>query len=95
MVRESNERKLHEGGVCGTMSLISRNSQIARGIPAAPAGQPGHGNLMTTNFGGNGCWLSVGQSVDTLKATTGFWYLRDSKAARTATPNTSPAWPCP
>lgn len=50
---------------------------------------------MTTNFGGNGCWLSVGQSVDTLKATTGFWYLRDSKAARTATPNTSPAWPCP
>lgn len=81
--RESNERKLHEGGVCGTMSLISRNSQIARGIPAAPAGQPGHGNLMTTNFGGNGCWLSVGQSVDTLKATTGFWYLRDSKAART------------
>ncbi|MFR1412330.1 MAG: flotillin family protein [Akkermansia sp.] len=56
--RESNERKLHEGGVCGTMSLISRNSQIARGIPAAPAGQPGHGNLMTTNFGGNGCWLA-------------------------------------
>jgi|GEM_PF-91648 len=37
--RESNERKLHEGGVCGTMSLISRNSQIARGIPAAPAGR--------------------------------------------------------
>ena len=71
--RESNERKLHEGGVCGTMSLISRNSQIARGIPAAPAGQPGHGNLMTTHFTGNGCWLSVGQSVDTLKATTGFW----------------------
>ena len=32
------QRKLHEGGVCGTMSLISRNSQIARGIPAAPAG---------------------------------------------------------
>ena len=81
--RESNERKLHEGGVCGTMSLISRNSQIARGIPAAPAGQPGHGNLMTTNFNGNGCWLSVGQSVDTLKATTGFWYFRDSKAPRT------------
>lgn len=81
--RESNERKLHEGGVCGTMSLISRNSQIARGIPAAPAGQPGHGNLMTTNFNGNGCWLSVGQSVDTLKATTGFWYLRDSQAMRT------------
>ena len=81
--RESNERKLHEGGVCGTMSLISRNSQIARGIPAAPAGQPGHGNLMTTHFTGNGCWLSVGQSVDTLKATTGFWYFRDSDAPRT------------
>ena len=81
--RESNERKLHEGGVCGTMSLISRNSQIARGIPAAPAGQPGHGNLMTTHFNGNGCWLSVGQSVDTLKATTGFWYFRDSNAPRT------------
>lgn len=81
--RESNERKLHEGGVCGTMSLISRNSQIARGIPAAPAGQPGHGNLMTTHFTGNGCWLSVGQSVDTLKATTGFWYFRDSNAPRT------------
>ena len=81
--RESNERKLHEGGVCGTMSLISRNSQIARGIPAAPAGQPGHGNLMTTHFTGNGCWLSVEQSVDTLKATTGFWYFRDSRASRT------------
>lgn len=65
------------------MSLISRNSQIARGIPAAPAGQPGHGNLMTTHFNGNGCWLSVGQSVDTLKATTGFWYFRDSNAPRT------------
>lgn len=81
--RESNERKLHEGGVCGTMSLISRNSQIARGIPAGPAGQPGHGNLMTTHFTGNGCWLSVGQSVDTLKATTGCWYFQDSKALRT------------
>lgn len=34
--RESNERKLHEGGVCGTMSLISRNSQIARGHPRRP-----------------------------------------------------------
>lgn len=80
---ESNERKLHEGGVCGTMSLISRNSQIARGIPAGPAGQPGHGNLMTTHFTGNGCWLTVDQSVDTLKATTGCWYLQDSTTPRT------------
>lgn len=38
---------------------------------------------MTTHFTGNGCWLSVGQSVDTLKATTGFWYFRDSDAPRT------------
>ena len=38
---------------------------------------------MTTHFNGNGCWLSVGQSVDTLKATTGFWYFRDSNAPRT------------
>lgn len=81
--RDSNERKLHEGGVCGTMSLIARTSLIARGMPAAQAGQPGHGNLMTTNFNGNGCWLEVGQSVDTLKATTGCWHLQDSKAPRT------------
>ncbi len=81
--RTSNERKLHEGGVCGTMSLIARNSEIARGIPSAPAGQPEHGNLMTTHFTRSGCWLSVGQSVDTLKATTGYWYLRDSDAYRT------------
>ena len=38
---------------------------------------------MTTHFNGNGCWLSVGQSVDTLKATTGFWYFQDSNAPRT------------
>ncbi len=81
--KESNERQLHVGGVCGTMSLIARNSEIARGIPSAPAGQPGHGNLMTTHFTRSGCWLSVGQSVDTLKATTGYWYLRDSQAMRT------------
>ncbi len=81
--RTSNERKLHEGGVCGTMSLIARNSEIARGIPSAPAGQPGHGNLMTTHFTRSGCWLSIGQSVDTMKATTGYWYLRDSEAYRT------------
>lgn len=80
--RQSNERKLHEGGVCGTMSLISRNSQIARGIPAAPAGQPGHGNLMVTHFTSNGCWLTVEQSVDTLKATSGGYYMGDSSAAR-------------
>lgn len=81
--RDSNERKLYEGGVCGTMSLIARTSLIARGVPAIPAGQPGHGNLMSMHYTGNGCWLTVDQSVDTLKATTGFWYLRDSQASRT------------
>lgn len=81
---DSNDRCLHVGGVCGTMSLIARNSQIAMGSPAGPAGQPGHGNLMTYHYSGSGSRLTVDQSVDTLKNTHGDWYLRDSTAKRTS-----------
>ncbi len=80
---DSFERMVHCGGVCGTMSLIARTTFISLGVPAAPAGQPGHGNLMTTVYDGNGCRLEVGHSVDTLKVTNGPWYFEDSKAPRT------------
>ncbi len=79
---DSNDRCLHVGGVCGTMSMIARNSHIALGSPAGPAGQPGHGNLITFHYGANGSWLTVDQSVDTLKNTTADWYLRDAEARR-------------
>lgn len=38
--RESNERKLHEGGVCGTMSLISAIPRLRAAFPPPPPGSP-------------------------------------------------------
>ena len=73
---------IYVGGVCGTMSLIARDASIALGIPTPPAGQPGHGNLMTFHYNANGSILTVDQSVDTLKVTTGPLYLRDTTTKR-------------
>jgi hypothetical protein len=79
---ESYPSCLHVGGVCGTMSLLARDSQIAMGSPSPPAGQPGHGNLMTFHYNAGGCTITVDQSVDTVKVTTGPLYMRDTTTKR-------------
>ncbi|MEG1739936.1 MAG: hypothetical protein RR250_01310 [Akkermansia sp.] len=79
---QSYDRHLHVGGVCGTMSLIERESRIALGSPGGPAGQPGHGNLIAFFYKGGIASMEVGHSVAPLKDTTTYWYLRDAKTQR-------------
>lgn len=64
--------RLKDGGVCGTMSNIGRALNIALGVPANQASQPGHSCFVAV--GGNdhkGYGLSIGQSATGGPASTG------------------------
>lgn len=77
---QSNDRQIYVGGVCGTMANLACTSRISLGSPAVFSSQPGHANLMYYTHGANGSLLHIGQSVDTTKATNGYWRLDDQRS---------------
>ena len=73
--------RLKDGGVCGTCSNIGRFSNIALGVPANQASQPGHSCFVA--IGGNeerGFGMSVGQSVGNPTYVSGYGRLEHAIA---------------
>ncbi|BDS08471.1 hypothetical protein NT6N_35110 [Oceaniferula spumae] len=81
---KSYPSKIDTGGVCGTMSFISRCAQTALGVPVSSGGQPGHGCPIRYAYDSkSGYSAAIEQSATAGPENSYFYWHFDMPAHRT------------
>lgn len=81
--KQSVQYSNYVGGVCGTMSMIGRDTYISLGIPSIGMGQPKHAAIMRYVYNDNNqSIIALVQSISTLYNSTPDWYFFEDNSFR-------------